>query len=321
MGKTTKLLLSFGVLFLVAALIDAVTNISETDNLKVTFCDVGQGDATLISLKNNQILVDAGRGSAVLDCLSQNMPLTDKTIELAIATHPDIDHYGGFIDVFDHYKIISFATIPVGKETQAYQHLLNKIQKAAQSDSSFQFENLYTGDQVKLGKISVITVWPSKDWINQYSIKDSATTEKDSTSSQGVLVQTNSPAVLGMETIHKDVNDFSLVLHLQYQEFDLLINGDAQSAVQERELQTGLVPPRVEIMTMPHHGSRFGLLDKWLSVVNPQFVAISVGAHNSYGHPAPESLRKLENSKINYLRTDQQGTIRVETDGKTWWLK
>ena len=68
--------------------------------LKVVFCDVGQGDAIYIRTPGSiDILIDGGPDKKVLNCLSENMPLVDREIELVFATHPDADHISGLVNV------------------------------------------------------------------------------------------------------------------------------------------------------------------------------------------------------------------------------
>ena len=66
-------------------------------DLHIVACDVGQGDAILIQKSRTQILIDSGSGNKVLDCLGRHMPFWDRQIELAISTHIDKDHSGGFL--------------------------------------------------------------------------------------------------------------------------------------------------------------------------------------------------------------------------------
>jgi len=75
-----------------------------------------------------------------------------------------------------------------------------------------------------------------------------------------------------------------------------------------------LTDPRIvdnEILKVAHHGSRSTTLVTFLDQVQPDLAIISVGP-NTYGHPAPELLERLEENKIPYVRTDRQGAILIE---------
>lgn len=73
--------------------------------VEVIFCDVGQGDAVLVTYKNWQMLIDTGpNNKKVLTCLENNIPFWDKKIETVIITHGDNDHDGGLSDVLKYYK-------------------------------------------------------------------------------------------------------------------------------------------------------------------------------------------------------------------------
>jgi len=71
-------------------------------------CDVGEGDAILITYKNIQILTDGGPNNKVVDCLAKHLPFWDRKIEAVILTHPDTDHYRGLIEVSKRYQIEKF---------------------------------------------------------------------------------------------------------------------------------------------------------------------------------------------------------------------
>ena len=70
-----------------------------------------------------------------------------------------------------------------------------------------------------------------------------------------------------------------------------------------------LMPPETSILEVPHHGSKYGLSLLSLSLAHPTLAVISVGKHNVYHHPAPETLAVLKAKKIPFLRTDEQGDI------------
>lgn len=77
-----------------------------SSRVEVIFCDVGQGDATLVTYKNWQMLIDTGSNNKrVLTCLEKNVPFWDKKIEMVMITHGDNDHSGGLTDVSKFYKI------------------------------------------------------------------------------------------------------------------------------------------------------------------------------------------------------------------------
>jgi len=78
-------------------------------NLEFYFLDVGQGDSQLVNLPAEsgeiQILIDGGRGPKVLSELGEALLFGDRYIDLIVATHPDLDHFGGLIDVLKNYQV------------------------------------------------------------------------------------------------------------------------------------------------------------------------------------------------------------------------
>jgi len=106
-------------LFIIVAIIVSTIFDSRT---KIVFCDVGQGDAAYIRIKNKyDLLVDAGPDRKVLDCLGKYMPFYDRQIEMVIISHWQKDHYGGLLSLLDHYQIGQIVT---GKQMD-----LGKIEK------------------------------------------------------------------------------------------------------------------------------------------------------------------------------------------------
>jgi competence protein ComEC len=97
------------------------------NNLHIIACDVGQGDAILITFNNTQILTDGGANNRVLDCLSKHMPFWDREIELVILTHPDRDHSFGLIEVVRRYKIDNLLYNKLPSSSQEYQLLEREV--------------------------------------------------------------------------------------------------------------------------------------------------------------------------------------------------
>lgn len=100
-------------------------------------------------------------------------------------------------------------------------------------------------------------------------------------------------------------NDRATVLHVRDGEFDLLLTADAESNV-----LAGLSLPVVEALKVSHHGSDDRGLPALLARLRPQAAVITVGARNSYGHPAPSTLAALRSVPI-VRRTDRDGTVRI----------
>ena len=109
-----------------------------------------------------------------------------------------------------------------------------------------------------------------------------------------------------------DPNERAIVLEADVGRVRLLLTADAESDVLERlDLQT------VDMLKVSHHGSVDEGLPAVLARVRPRLAVIEVGAHNTYGHPAPATLRSLATAGARVARTDRDGTVRVdeETDG------
>ena len=111
----------------------------------------------------------------------------------------------------------------------------------------------------------------------------------------------------------EDPNQHAVVALASYGATDVLLTADAESDVTSR---LHLRP--VEVMKVAHHGSEDPGLPDLLRVLHPRVAVISVGAHNDYDHPRPETLAALEAEPgLRTLRTDVNGRIVVESDGRT----
>jgi competence protein ComEC len=127
----------------------------------------------------------------------------------------------------------------------------------------------------------------------------------------GVTLEVLSPDSGWMET-PADVNDHGVVVRVTYGDTRLLFQADAGLPVEAR--LAGRVGP-VGVLKVGHHGSRSATSDGWLDELRPAVAVISVGAHNNYGHPAPEVVARLAAHGIRVLRTDRDGTITIDIDG------
>ncbi len=253
--------------------------------LHVVFCNVGQGDAIYIRTpKGFDMLVDGGSSNAVLSCLSRHMPFWDRTIDIVLLTHPHADHMAGFPQVFKEYKVNHFVTENLENDTDIFKLVMDTV---AQQKIPKRF--VVAGNRIKMPDgVSFSIVGPSADFLEQ-------------TSPGGKIGE--SAEFASVETL------------VSYGNFKLLLTGDSQAG----ELEEGIESP-VDVLQAPHHGSKTGLNDKIIEAARPGLVVISVGK-NKYGHPSPQTIKILEDSKVKILRTDEKGDIEVVSDGERWFVR
>jgi competence protein ComEC len=111
-------------------------------------------------------------------------------------------------------------------------------------------------------------------------------------------------------------NDDSLVIRLCDGDQSLLLPGDIERP-SERKILGEDQTVGVNFLKVAHHGSKTSTTDAFLAAAHPAFGAISVGRDNSFGHPSPEVIERLEAAGVRVYRTDQDGAITAMTDGKT----
>ncbi len=243
------------------------------------FCDVGQGDAAYLRLNSTDILIDAGPSNKVLNCLGENMPFWDKKIEVAILSHPQKDHYGGFLYVLPRYKVNYFLMPEVEGEASSFKKFEELLEK---EKAEIIFPT--AGKVFKINGTTLTFFWPTKDFINSQ--------------------------------LAKDLNDYSLIFKLNFRDFSILFTGDASKWVQGRLSQWAKskspLSLKVKILKVPHHGSAKNLSKEFIKLADPRLAVISVGKNNSYGHPSQEVLDFLKALNIKVWRTDEMGELKID---------
>lgn len=253
--------------------------------LHVTFLDVGQGDAIFIQTPQGQkILVDGGPSPTILlAALGRRMPFWDRTIDLVVLTHPHDDHVSGLIPVLERYQVKAFLDGGQEHPTPIYTRCLKLVQ-----EKSIPYQLARAGMQIQLGK--------------------------------GLQMKVFHPQSELLSGTRSDVNNNSIVLRLAYGRISFLLPGDVEEEA-EAVLLSGNEDLASTILKSPHHGSDTSLNPRFLEAVNPQLAVIQVGADNKFGHPDPATVAKLEEHGVTVLRTDQNGTVEVVSDGERYWLK
>ena len=114
---------------------------------------------------------------------------------------------------------------------------------------------------------------------------------------------------------YEDMNDYSIVIKLEYGSTSFLFTGDAE-AESEKEILDKKFDLKSTVLKVGHHGSHTSTSDEFLNQVNPTYGVIMVGQDNDYGHPRQNVMDRLKNKGIKVYRTDEQGTIIATSDGK-----
>jgi len=264
-----------------------VWDLNSAQALEVNFLNVGQGDATfMVSPKRHQILIDGGPDSTILEKLAKEMPFWDRTIDLIILTHPEKDHLTGLIEVLKRYKIENILWTGVVRDTSEYREWLNLIEK-----EGAQIKIAKAGQKIKLSPLN-----PDKSIYFDILLPFAD--------------------VSGQEI--KNSNDTSIVTKLVFKNTAFLFTGDISSNGEEKLISANL---RLEsdVLKVSHHGSKYSTSENFLENVLPEIAVIQVG-ENSYGHPTPEVLERLEKFGIKVLRTDLNGDIKIISNGKDYGI-
>ncbi len=120
--------------------------------------------------------------------------------------------------------------------------------------------------------------------------------------------------VLAVNSEANNLNNASIVLKLTYGAVSFLLTGDAEKQVEEQLVATQAAALRSTVLKTGHHGSRTSSTASFVGAVNPRYAIISVG-RNSFGHPNPDVLERLQGAGMTVLRTDECGTITFTTSG------
>ncbi len=260
--------------------------LSNNNYLTVEFLDVGQGDSAFIETPEmHQILIDGGPGSTVLSKLAKNMPFWDKSLDLVILTHPDLDHMQGLLYVLERYKVDFILWTGVKKITPEYDEWIRVLEEQQKMGAKIVIAE--SGQELKAGNLLINTLYPFFSLEGQ-EMKSSA-------------------------------NNTCVVNKLIYGNNSFLFTGDISTSAEKELINSGenIVS---NVLKVAHHGSKYSTSNLFLESVRPEVAIISVGK-NSYGHPTPEVLERLADFDIETLRTDQKGDITILSNGVSLIIK
>lgn len=109
-------------------------------------------------------------------------------------------------------------------------------------------------------------------------------------------------------------NDASCVLLVSWRDRTLLITGDIEAGAERALLASGTLPPRIDVLIAPHHGSRTSSTAAFVAALRPAHVVFSSGYRNRYRHPHPQVVQRYADSGATVYRTDQDGLVRFDID-------
>jgi competence protein ComEC len=247
--------------------------------LALHFLDVGQGDGAVLRTPGGRwVLIDAGPRSGYSDAGRRVVvPFLAsqgvRELSLVVVSHAHADHMGGVSSVLGRFD--AQLVIEPGERVAdpLYYAFLEELAAGAIRWHIARRDERFVLDSVSFTVLHPDAAWPG--W-------------------------------------GEDVNEDSLVLLIEYGEFQALFAGDAGFPA-EAEMRNRA--RKVDLLKVGHHGSRGSTGDEWLDSLRPKAAVISVG-QNKYGHPSPPTLARLRHHRIEVWRTDRDGPITVTTDGR-----
>jgi competence protein ComEC len=252
--------------------------------LRATMLDVGQGEAILVQFPAGQsLLVDAGGVPSGFDLGGRVVvralwALGVRRLDWLAFTHADLDHIDGA-------RAVAAILRPreVWEGTPVPPDSRREALRTFAASRGIAWRRLQRGDTLEIGSVALSILHPPlPDWERQHVR-----------------------------------NDDSLVIQLRYGEVELLLTGDIGRAT---EAQLALADEsgggRLRVLKVAHHGSRTSTSAEFLNRTSPQLALISAGRGNLFGHPAPDVTSRLLAAGAELFRTDQDGAIRLESNGR-----
>jgi competence protein ComEC len=259
----------------------AVYEHARRGDLTVSFLNVGQGDAVFIqSPTGRQILVDGGSGSQVLRMLPTVMPWYDRSLDLIVGTHADLDHIGGLIELLPRYRVDAALVPSTMGESSAWRTYLEELRTEERSGA--RVYQATRGERIDIGGGAYVDVlFPDRD-------------------------------VPGLET-----NTGCVVTKVVYGNTAFMLSCDAPSAIEQYLALLDGTNLKADVLKAGHHGSKTSSNPLFVGLVDPQYAVFSRGCDNTYGHPSPETVETYARFNIPTLDTCTDGSITFVSDGQT----
>ncbi|MGW4288634.1 ComEC/Rec2 family competence protein [Streptomyces sp. NPDC004673] len=239
-------------------------------------CDVGQGDATVLSAgPGAAVVVDAGPDPAPVDRCLRELGIT--RIPLVVLTHFHADHVGGLSGVLRGRSVAEIETTGFAEPADQAESVRREA-----ATHHIPLTTAAAGEERRAGPLTWRVLWPQA----------------------GTPVPPDGP------------NDASITLLVHTAGLRLLLLGDLEPPAQRELLHTPEAAElaRVDVLKVAHHGSAYQDPDL-LRLTAPRVALISCGTGNPYGHPAPSTVTALRSAGATVLRTDRDGALALTGTG------
>lgn len=260
--------------------------------LRINYLDVGQGDCSVIRTPGNKTIVIDGGGNEAWQSGSYDigkkitvpalLHIGVWRVDTVIISHIHDDHIGGVLSIIDSFKV-SRVILPAVEQCGAGEYISSNYSKLL--------------EKCKIKKIS----------ISYLKKGDRIVVNRD------ITLKVLAPEEPFISSTDSDVNNNSLVIKLDYKDFDALFTGDIQQEAEQRIIEENI---NTDVLKVAHHGSGYSTTKEFLDLVKPEFSIISVGK-NSYGHPSDEAIERLKQANSAVCRTDRCGGVMLKTDGRS----
>ncbi len=266
------------------------------ETLRVTFLDVGQGDAAILELPGGDVwLVDAGGLPSSRDLATAASTGAAVRRALAVYGHHHIDR--AFLSHAhpDHY--LGFAGLDVPIEELWYADAVEPDASAPPlAFGRIAHELAALGTRLvrpTLGAVTMPDGVTVRIWAPRYAVEPGA------------------PEVLAPDPV-RTVNDNSLVISVEYAGRSLLFAGDLEAEGEEALVEAGI--GAVDVVKVAHHGSETSSSPAFVASTHPEIAVISCGVANSFGFPAAGVIARWRAAGAAVARTDLDGSVVVTVE-------
>lgn len=264
-----------------------------------------------------------GGSSSSSSSASSNTAAQPQSFQTTMAVH--------FIDVGQGLSILVQSggqnLLYDGGDQEHADNVVSYLQQQNVQNIDYMISSHYDEDHVS-GLTDCLNNFSVSNVIGSDYIQDSATYTEfmDTVSSKGLEIQypsvgtsynfgTGNFTILAPDGINQnDSNNNSVVIKLNDGENSFIFTGDAEETSEQDMIKPG-VDLDCDVLCLGHHGSSSSTSWDFLEATTPEYAVISCGLNNQYGHPSAETLDRLSDMDIPVFRTDEQGTIIVQSDG------